>query len=417
MNTTFNFEVSSEAKKDGTYPVYLRITENSRHTKIRLDAYVRDKSHFKAQAPRNNWISTKEPLHKVFNQTLASVLEQAYKVKSTLEAQGNYSVQALADALKGKSTLAVMEFIGQMERDLLAKGQVESSMAKTTLVKYLSAFTGGKDLFFPQINKKFVAEFESYLCSHKGLRGRPLSRTSISQLLITLRICYNKAKEYGYVPQESNPFFGFKVKKDGKHRSSLTQDEVEKIKALDLECGSRLWHARNCFLFSMYMAGIRFGDLATLKWENVSDGRLVYTMHKTGKTVDLAIIPPALEILKYYEQVEVSPEDFIFPLGQRPVIRRLAARTKQAMQKRYDKTVQNRRVNVALEEIARKAGIDKHLTFHIARHTFASVALWSEGNIQMISQLLGHSSISITQTYLSGFSRERQDDFLRQAFG
>lgn len=417
MKTTFNFEVSAEAKRDGTYPVYLRITENSRHTKIRLDAYVRDKSHFKAQAPRNNWISTKEPLYKVFNQTLSTALEQAYKVKNTLEAQGNYSVQALADALKGKSTLSLMEFVGQMERDLLATGRVESSMAKTTLIKYLSAFTGGKDLFFPQINKRFVAEFESYLCLHKGLRGRPLSRTSISQLLITLRICYNKAKEYGYVPQESNPFFGFKVKKDGNHRSSLTQDEVEKIKALDLpECGF-LWHTRNCFLFSMYMAGVRFGDLAALKWENVSDGRLVYTMHKTGKTVNLAIVPPALEILKHYERADVSPEDFIFPLGQRTGIRRSISQTKQAMQKRYDKTAQNRRVNVALGEIARRAGISKHLTFHISRHTFASVALWSAGNVQMISQLLGHSGIAVTQSYLSGFSRSQQDDFLGRAFG
>ena len=68
MKITMNFEVSSQAKKNGTYPIFLRATENGRHFKMALDVYVTNRKNFTAQAKKDNWINGKETFAKVFNQ-------------------------------------------------------------------------------------------------------------------------------------------------------------------------------------------------------------------------------------------------------------------------------------------------------------------------------------------------------------
>ena len=94
----------------------------------------------------------------------------------------------------------------------------------------------------------------------------------------------------------------------------MTKEELEKINNLDLEYNSQLWHVRNYFMFSFYMAGIRVGDVLDLRWENVKDDRLIYVMQKTNSHCSLILLVKAQAILDLYKNENSKSTDYIFPI-------------------------------------------------------------------------------------------------------
>ena len=90
----------------------------------------------------------------------------------------------------------------------------------------------------------------------------------------------------------------------------LSDTEMERIIALELEEGSLIWHCKNYFLFSYYCAGIRAADLIQLRWRNDPDnGRLHYQMGKNHKDRDLLLVDQALDILRYYHNDDVKQDE------------------------------------------------------------------------------------------------------------
>lgn len=193
-------------------------------------------------------------------------------------------------------------------------------------------------------------------------------------------------------------------------RDKLTAEEIEAVEKAQIKPGIWAWHARNFFMFSFYMAGIRFGDFAELRWKNIVDGTLRYKMHKTGKTQQLKIHPKAQAILDIYRPNDPSPEEFIFPLlpsnyFQREEVARIRV-----------SGAKNALINKNLKHVAQLAGIKKNLSFHIARHSFAYIGYTKTKDPMAIKNALQHSKLKETQEYINSLAIECERDILGEIF-
>ena len=227
--------------------------------------------------------------------------------------------------------------------------------------------------------------------------------------LKTLRAILYIAIRENRFPQEKNPFFKFKLKKAPVNIERLSEEEIEKITTINLKPDTNLYHTRNAFLFSFYCAGIRVGDLIILKWKNV-DGGLNYKMKKTNQYRKLKLVNQALEILNLYRNENNKPTDLIFPFLDNTVD---YSNNKFLMQQISSKTSI---INGKLKILARKTEINKNITSHVARHTFADLARKKGMKLYDISKALGHSSLKITEQYLANFDDDSLDDAMDKLF-
>ncbi|MEM8558819.1 MAG: site-specific integrase, partial [Bacteroidota bacterium] len=217
------------------------------------------------------------------------------------------------------------------------------------------------------------------------------------------------------------PFKRFTIKKGAPpERTKLSYAEVQAIEALDLEPESLLWHVRNYFLFAFYGAGIRFSDVATMTQARVTEGtdadgsavpdRLQFRAGKTGKLQSVKITPPARRILAHYLDRAEGDDAFVFPL--------LDGYDLSTPTKLHNaKSSRNALANKYLKKIAALAGIEKPLSTHVARHSFADVARTSGWSMYDIKNALQHSSLEKTERYLKDFDSDALDARMDDLFG
>jgi len=208
-------------------------------------------------------------------------------------------------------------------------------------------------------------------------------------------------------------------------KEKLHLTEIQLIENLELEKDSLVWHCRNYFLFSFFMAGIRAGDLIQLRWINItSDNRLEYRMGKTYKDRNIKLHSKAQKILTYYRTEESKPTDYIFPLlkNNAPYAKAITEDQKATLSPELIKKLmndvnsKNALINKYLKKIAEKAGITKNLTFHIARHSFARIAREKQVDNNHLKNILGHSDITITERYMGNFETAETDAVMSSIF-
>ena len=178
---------------------------------------------------------------------------------------------------------------------------------------------------------------------------------------------------------DKNPFARYKLKFH-KHKSEfLEKHELESmIKAFVPEEGHRI--VRDVFVFSCY-TGLSYSDVKKLKSGNVVrgiDGRfwLFLQRTKTNYPLRIPLLEEAMLILERYKDAPGTGKDNLLPVFV------------------------NQKMNIYIKEVAKRIGIDKNLTFHSARHTFATTVTLSNGvPIATVSKLLGHTKITTTQVY------------------
>jgi len=282
--------------------------------------------------------------------------------------------------------------------------QVGNMKKHKTLQQRLSDFRNNQELNFEEIDISFLEEFQKYL------RKLGNNQTTISKYLKALRSTFYKAIDSGKYTSKANPFSSFKIKVGQPNKDRLNLEEIIKIEKLELTQGTLISHVRNVFLFSFYNAGIRISDLLMLKWQNIQNGRLVYKMYKTNRTHSLLLKEKPLAILDHYRPDDTKKEDYIFPFFKNnidysdPLFLHNQIGAKTAL------------INKYLKEIAKKAEIDKNITTHTARHSFADIARKKEKNLYNLSKALGHSSIKVTEAYLASFDEAAVDETLNNVF-
>ena len=237
-------------------------------------------------------------------------------------------------------------------------------------IEFLKSKYNLSDIPLVEINHKFIVDFECYLRTVCGC-----NENTAAKFLQTFRMIIIRAKDNGYI--KADPFANYRIRIKRVDRGYLTDEELGIIAEKEFKT-PRLAQIRDIFLFSCY-TGLAYIDIRDLKEENIKtsfDGNEWIMTHrqktKTPVNVPLLDVPKAL-IKKYKGQVQNGR---LFPVPS------------------------NQKTNQYLKEIADACGIDKNITFHMARHTFATTVTLSKGvPIESVSKMLGHTNVQTTQIY------------------
>nr|MCS3811976.1 site-specific recombinase XerD [Mucilaginibacter sp. X4EP1] len=262
-------------------------------------------------------------------------------------------------------------------------GLIGKDYTAGTLQKYKAAFrilkrfillrTQSDDIRLDKIDYRFVRDFDYYLKTDYGVK----INTAV-QIVKKLRTMIKIAIEVGWAKQD--PFIAYRAKTEEVFREFLTSDELQQLAEKKLS-RKRLHIARDLFLFSCY-TGLSYADTAKLTTADIvkgEDGGIWIQTHrvKNNNRVRVPLLSPALRLMDHYKDYpRILDEDFILP------------------------KMSNQKANAYLKEITKALGWSKYLTFHCARHTFATTVTLTNGvPMETVGQMLGHKNIRSTQIY------------------
>ncbi len=289
-----------------------------------------------------------------------------------------------------KSRVNLLDYLENIGKQSAEQGSRNYARTVLNTVRALKLFRGDY-IAFRDVDKEFLSEFTDYLrqmpkASKYGVLkdGGRLSNNSVVSYYGTLRTAINRAYKEGIITVNPTKEFDFasKVRQEPSRREYLTIDELKTL--INTECRHEI--VKRAFLFSC-LCGLRVSDIRKLKWCDLqrSGGRvrIEITMQKTKEPLYLPISDEALKWLP--ERSEAGDSDFIFPLTHEGT------------------------VNDTLQHWAKVAGITKHISFHVARHTHATMMLTLGADLYTVSKLLGHKNIATTQIYAKIVDKNKEE--------
>lgn len=236
-----------------------------------------------------------------------------------------------------------------------------------TTITVLQEFRPGID--FKDITYTFLRDFEVHL-KEKGN-----SVNTIAKHLRQLRTLVNEAINQGYIPSDAYPFRKYKIKQEKGRKEFLTPDELKRLENLDVD--KKLRHVLDAFLFCCY-TGLRYSDFCQLTPENI--------IRVNGKR------------WLYFKSVKTDVE-IRLPLHLLFEGKALAVLERYDIVTDFAKIGPNSEANKYLAQLATLARIRKHITYHTARHTCATLLVHQGVPITTVQKLLGHTSVRTTEVY------------------
>ena len=428
---TFRFELNGRPTKNKTYVVYLRVTVGGKRKLIKTMVEIARPSDFNAKCKGENWIRGGVRDAKVLNAQLADILAKAKETYKELDKEGEVTTVALAKEMNTEAVSpSFLAFARERAQMIYDNGGWRNWRKYCGLINKLDAFRKKRrmaDITVADMTVELLTRFENFLHKWENERepGKLLHPNTIEVQFNILRTLVHRAIEVGIMEASKDPFLVFKYRGVKTIKEKLDDSEMERIINLELEEGSLIWHCKNYFLFSYYCAGIRAADLIQLRWGNVTtSGRLHYQMGKNHKERDLLLVEQAIKILRHYQREDAKASDYIFPLLSNDA--EYAGYVTQADKDRMrpelrhkmyqDISSKNALINKYLKKIAEKAEIEKPLSMHISRHSFAHIAQESGAESSAIKNILGHSNLATTERYMGSFDTTKTDETLRNVF-
>ena len=333
------------------------------------------------------WGDGKPIGHTREDQAITAVLEEirtkAYNKFLQLQGQNiNVTPERLKQALLGKDQVQPRGYVEIFDQWLVEYSKmVGITTSKRTLDKYIlvrnrlqdyiASQLGVKDISLEEVTPKFLSNFDNYLRVEYSM-----ANNHAMKIRQKLRTIYKVAIDNGWVSK--NPFSTVKIHFDPVERDVLTKSELTALIQTDM-IFDRLEKMRDVFVFACF-TGLAHCDVAGLTKENIitdESGQVWLKTHrqKTSEVVDIPLLEiPQLIIKKYQGMKELNGK--LLP------------------------TLTNSCSNLYLKEVAVRCGINKTLTFHMARHTFATTVTLSNGvPIESVAKMLGHRNIRTTQIY------------------
>lgn len=278
--------------------------------------------------------------------------------------------------------ILVSAYMHRHIESLLKLGKQSTARNYRSALNSFDRFLNGRKLFLDEIETSLMKEYEAWM-SRKGL-----SSNSSSCYLRQLRAIWNKAIAEGLLTRTGcNPFQDVFTGTRPTPKRGLWESLVWHLESMLDILPPKQAFALSLFLFCYYTRGMSFVDLAHLKKSNIQNGTLVYVRRKTGKQLQIELLPQMVAIINRYAP-EVMDSPYLFPILQ-----------VGGKEKNYENAL--RLQNKRLGKIAEVLKLKVKLTTHVARHSWATVARDKNINIHIISEAMGHSSILVTQIYLS----------------
>jgi integrase len=317
---------------------------------------------------------------------LDAELRQIGELIQLLESKGEYTVSELADLYANNSFNGFLfPFINYIVKQLKAENRTKSASILLTAKRSFERFRAGQDILLDKIDCKLMQKYESWLKT-SGVR-----KNTVSCYFRSLRSLYNQAVKRGLTSQKS-PFANVYTRIDKTVKRAVNEEIIIRLKNLDLSAGSELALARDLFLFSFYMRGISFVDMANLRKSNVINGYIKYARSKTRQFLTVKIEPCIQKIIERYASQTI--DDYLLPV--------------YTLHNRSN-TSQLRTHNRRLQKISKMLALEKPLSSYVARHTWATIALRRGIPIEVISEGMGHENETTTRIYLASLGQSVVD--------
>lgn len=379
-----NFSVLFYLKRQKNYegdvaPIYIRLTLNGKRAEISTARSCHPSlwNSFSGRA------SGKKEESMTLNFQLDQLQRKVYDAyKSLLNANEEISIASIKAKFQGKeinmlSILNVIDEHNDEMRALVGKDYAPGTLKRfLVLRKHVQEFIQRKykleDLDLKKVDQKFISDFDFYIRSVKKCSNNYTVKVLKSVGKIINISHHNKLIE-------NNPFIGYKGKTKKTDRFFMDEDELQKITEKEFS-SERLGMVRDVFLFCCY-TGLAYTDVKHLRENHINKGIdgeqwIVKVRQKTNTRSAIPILPQAQVLLDKYADHPLCSGNMLLPVPS------------------------NQKMNEYLHEIATICGVNKKLTTHIARHTFATtVTLLNGVPIESVSQMLGHTNIRTTQQY------------------
>ena len=297
--------------------------------------------------------------------------------------------------------LKVLTFMKQVARGLQVEGNFGTAHVYRSSLNAIIAYRGKSDFFFSEVTSEWLKGFEVHL------RNRGCSWNTVSTYMRTFRAVYNRAvnlRKASYVPYLFR-FVYTGTRAD--HKRALADDDMKKVFVnLSRKAGVSLpvRQAQELFILMFLLRGMPFVDLAYLRKSDLRDNVITYRRRKTGHPLSVTLTPEAMILIKkYMNRDSSSPYLFSFLKSREG--------TKEAYRE-YQLAL--RSFNQRLMLLGELLGLGDKLSSYTARHTWATTAYYCEIHPGIISEAMGHSSITVTETYLKPFRSRKIDEANKQ---
>jgi integrase len=345
LNKKRKIKIRAQVLANNVHSLYLDIFHNKRRERKFLKLYIQGKS------------STREK--DINNLNLALKLRDKYELELFQNEHG----------FKMKNHLADIDFVQFFYQIKEKQKKKNSRKPYTNAYNYLKSFTNDK-LAFSEVDKKFCNDFKEYLLNNVAANT---AHTYFSRLKAVLNVAVEKEII------DTNPARFIQIKKTDVEREFLTIEELRKLK--DTPCPNE--QTKRAFLFSCF-TGLRFSDIQKLTFNDVREGYLYFRQEKTSDVERVPLSKSALGILDQ-QRAEGRTEGKVFNLN-----------IHDATRKQINKWVE-------------KAELKKHVTWHVGRHTFATMALTHDIDIYTLRDLLGHKDLKNTQIYAKLIDKKKAE--------
>lgn len=347
---------------NGSVSVYLAINVNGRRTYDYLKLYLVPETD---QAAKLQNRQTMEAVYAIKAQRILQITNGAAGIKKDL-----------------RNKMRLVDWLKIYQDRQVNKGKRGAKRWVRTMIFVIEGYDGGKDATLADIDHQWLTDFMIYLMNdYVTYKKTKLTNGTVDNYLRCLKAAFNVAVEEGIMP--TNPMLALDrshLKGTTYEREFLSVDEVKKL--IDTPC--RRPDIKGAFLFSCF-CGLRISDVRSLQWKHVvTTGDKMYLKITQFKTRRPLTIPLSRQAIKWMpERADAGEDDYIFP----PLSKNMTV----------------------LDDWAKEAGIKKHVTFHVSRHTFATMELTMGADIYTTSKLLGHTSVATTQIYAKVINSKKEE--------
>lgn len=400
MNTKLSilfYVKRAKANSAGQIPIYLRLTVDGARLEFSVKRYVSPEKWSTAQ----NRMKGNSEESRTVNTFLDIMKSRVYEIQKNLIHDGR---EVKAETIKNilldiddrkRMLIPIFKDHNNRMQALVGKEYANGTLTRyKTCLSHTEEFLKWKfnvsDIEITEIDHAFISDFEFFLRTEKSCANNSAVKY-IKNFGKIIRICLaNKWLTY-------DPFLCYDSKFVEVQRQFLDDAELFALANKEFEI-ERIAQVRDIFLFSCY-TGLAYIDTRNLKVENIGVGiegnKWIFTSRQKTKTAsNIPLLPQAEEIIeKYKDHPQCVIKGILLPV------------------------LSNQKMNSYLKEIADLCGIKKELTFHIARHTFATTVTLSNGvSIESVSKMLGHKSIKTTQHYAKILDKKVSDDMSNLTF-
>lgn len=380
-----------ELKNDGSAPIMGRITIGKSMVQFSAKCSVQVSLWDTKSARATGKSKAATELNRALDQTTLSIHSHC---KDLLAKKEKVSAEEVKNAFQGIAS-GQETLIGYCDKyDKMLAARVGVNITLESYKRYGISFNHVKwflrtkynlsDISFQALDYSFIEAFDFYL--RVQLKFKP---NTIIGIVGNLKIIVKRALNDGIITR--NPFIGFSLEGEPLQPKSITGQELNKIMTTPLDSPNR-YLVRDMFLFSVF-TGIAFSDIRNLTYNNLmqaEDG--VWWIHskrrKTGTEFHVPLLELPLQIIEKYRGLNKNGKMFVI--------------------------LSCSKTNGNLKKIAKICGIKRNITFHLARHSYASLITLSQGvPMETVSRMLGHRDLRATRTYAQVSNEKINTDMRR----